>query len=91
MSHILPHTDFGAISLFLQNGDGDLEITDRTHSNPFLPVAPCQMEMTTNASDTLQRWTNDMLRAVHRVTIPHSTKEKGDAVLPERFLMASRA
>ncbi len=61
MSHILPHTGFGAISLLLQNGDGNLEIRDHTHSDSFMPVAPCQMEMTNNASDTLQRWTNDVL------------------------------
>ena len=89
MSRISPHTDFGVISLLLQDGFGGLEIEDRTHPNSFLPVVPRQMEMIINASNTLQRWTNDVLRAgVHRVTMPHDIKKKGDAVLPERFSMA---
>lgn len=89
VGRISPHTDFGVISLLLQDGVGGLEIEDRTHPNSFLPVEPRQMEMIVNVSDTLQRWTNDELRAgVHRVTMPHDMNGDGDAVLPERFSMA---
>ena len=89
VSRISPHTDFGIITLLLQDGIGGLEIEDRTHPNSIFPVAPRQMEMIVNASDTLQRWTNDTLPAgVHRVTTPQDVKEKDDAVLPERFSMA---
>lgn len=89
VSRISPHTDFGIITLLLQDEVGGLEIEDRTHPNSFCPVAPRQMEIIVNASDTLQRWTNDTLLAgVHRVTTPHDVKENDDVVVPERFSMA---
>ena len=89
VSRISPHTDFGALSLLLQDAVGGLEIEDREIPNAFLSVPPCQTEMIVNASDTLQRWTNDRLRAgVHRVTIPPGMKEERSGVLPERFSMA---
>jgi isopenicillin N synthase-like dioxygenase len=89
VSRVSPHTEFGVIPLLLQDEIGGLEIEDRTRPNSFLPMAPRQTEMIVNASDALQRWTNGVLRAgVHRVTIPHGMKEKGDAVLPGRFSMA---
>ena len=45
--------------------------------------------MIVNVSDTLQRWTNDVLLAgVHRVTIPVETKSGDEIDVPERFSMA---
>ena len=89
VSRISPHTDFGIISLLLQDGVGGLEIEDRAHPGFFVPVEPRPMEMIVNASDTLQRWSNNLLRAgVHRVTVPRDLKHTDDAMLPERFSMA---
>lgn len=38
MSRISPHTDFGIISLLLQDGVGGLGIEDRSLSGSFVPV-----------------------------------------------------
>ena len=84
VSRISPHTDFGIISLLLQDGVGGLEIEGRAHPGFFVPVEPRPMEMIVNVSDTLQRWTNNFLRAgVHRVTVPRDLKHTDDAMLPE--------
>ena len=45
--------------------------------------------MIVNASDTLQLWTDNLLRAgVHQVTVPRDVKHRDDAMVPERFSMA---
>ncbi|KAL9122708.1 MAG: hypothetical protein Q9187_000746, partial [Circinaria calcarea] len=90
ITRISPHTDFGIISLLLQDNVGGLEIEDRVHPASFIPVLPRSSgEMIINISDTLQRWTNDNLQAgVHQVTIPYHTKTDRVVMLPERFSMA---
>ena len=41
--------------------------------------------MIVNVSDTLQRWTNDVLKAgIHRVTVPNTIVDE-EAVVQERF------
>ena len=89
MSRISPHTDFGAVSLLLQDGVGGFEIEDREHLNSFISVPPISDEMIVNASDTLQRWTNDVLKAgMHRVTAPNGMQDESESFLSERFSMA---
>lgn len=89
-SRISPHTDFGIITILLQDLVGGLEIEDREHPAVFIPIRPkSSSEMIVNVSDTLQRWTNDELQGgVHRVTIPEHLKKGCHTVLPERFTMA---
>ena len=88
-SRISPHTDFGVISLVLQDDVGGLEIENREHPNSFIAVPPKANEMIVNVSDTLQRWTNDALKAgVHRVTVPRGMQYDKERVLKERFSMA---
>lgn len=89
-SRISPHTDFGIISLLLQDQVGGLEIEDRDCPQSYMAVTPDTSEMIVNVSDTLQRWTNNYLEAgVHRVTVPDQLKSEQDLVLvPERFSMA---
>ena len=89
VSRISPHTDFGIISLLLQDQVGGFEIEDRSHPESFLSVTPRRSEILINSSDTLQRWTNDKIRAgVHRVGIPQDLKASSNNLLPERFSMA---
>ena len=88
-SRISPHTDFGVISLLLQDEVGGLEIEDRSRSGSFISVPPKSNEMIVNVSDTLQRWTNDALQAgVHRVTVPSELQGDEDSEVRERFSMA---
>lgn len=88
-SRISPHTDFGVVSLLLQDGVGGLEIEDREQTGSFIPVPPNPNEMIVNVSDTLQRWTNDVLKAgVHRVTVPYEMRDEGETLVKERFSMA---
>lgn len=90
-SRISPHTEFGIVSLFLQDEVGGLEIESRDSPKSYIPVLPCRTEMIVNVSDTLQRWTNDVLQAgVHRMTGPCGSldNENEKALIPARFLMA---
>ena len=89
LGRISAHTDFGVITLLLQDSVGGLEIEDRSRTHSFLPVRPEKMEMIVNSSDTLQRWTNDKIQAgVHKVTVPQDMTKDADILLSERFSMA---
>lgn len=88
-SRISPHTDFGIVSLLLQDEVGGLEIENRGSPKSYIPVPPCRSEMIVNVSDTLQRWTNDVLEAgVHRVTGPSGSLNNENSLIPKRFSMA---
>jgi len=84
-SRIPPHTDFGIITILLQDLVGGLEIEDREHPAAFIPIRPKSLsEMIFNVSDTLQRWTKDELQGgVHRLTIPQHMKKECRTVLLE--------
>ena len=88
MSRVLPPTDFGVVSLLLQVEFG-LEIEYREHPNDIIPVPPKSNEIIANVSETLQKWTNNVMKAgMHRVTVPNGTKDEGKTVLKESFSMA---
>ncbi|RBA09647.1 oxidoreductase [Fusarium proliferatum] len=76
-----------------KDGVGGLEFQDRDAGagERFKPVA-CDRstDLIVNVSETLQRWTNDHLRAgLHRVVAPAGDKRGGDLdILPERFSVA---
>ena len=75
---IWPHTDIGLISLLLQDGVGGLEVEDRGNPGSFLPVTSDQpTEMVVNVGDTLERWTNGVLKAgLHHVSTPEDMKNE---------------
>ena len=94
---IWPHTDFGIITLLAQDDKGGLEIQDKDHPSTFLPVKMEESsELVVNIGDTLERWTNGILRAgLHQVTTPRHMQNRSDDVLPPRrsvafFLKAHR-
>lgn len=87
------HTDYGVLTFLFQDGNGGLEIQDRSVPTPevkFMPVtADDPYEMIVNVADTLQRWTNDMVPAgLHQVTIPGSRRDEVEGRLQERFSVA---
>lgn len=94
-----PHTDFGIITLLIQDETGGLEMEDRrANSKPgstFVPVPPNPRgQLVVNVSDTLQRWTNGLITAgLHQVSPPPGFGS--GSALPERhscvfFLKADR-
>jgi isopenicillin N synthase-like dioxygenase len=89
-----PHTDFGIISLVFQDKIGGLEIEDRSASSPyqrsFAPIPPANQDgsepVVVLVSDTLQRWTNDIISAGrHQVSVPPFMKKQTEGDCPERY------
>lgn len=98
-SRIWPHTDFGIITLLAQDDRGGLEVQNKEAPDEFVPVPrEDSSEFVVNIGDTLERWTNGVLKAgLHRVTTPQreTVFESVDEMLPARrsiafFLKAHR-
>ncbi|KAB8218714.1 putative gibberellin 20-oxidase [Aspergillus novoparasiticus] len=90
-NRIWPHTDFGIITLLVQDSQGGLEIQDKNNLGTFVPVQRQeQAELIVNIGDTLERWTNGVLKAgLHQVTIPsHLKKGAPGNILPSRYSVA---
>lgn len=87
VNRIWPHFDLGVLTLLFQDGIGGLEIEDRGTTNQFFSVQPGKRtEMIINVSETLQRWTNGVLKAgLHQVTMPAAMKDLSDGTIPERY------
>ena len=90
VSRIWPHFDLGVITLLFQDGVGGLEFENRKQSGTFSRVeCGAQSEMIVNVSETLQRWTNDVLPAgLHRVNLPDYMEGKETGIIPERYSIA---
>lgn len=83
-----PHSDLGVLTLLFQGGGVDgLEFEDRSHLGSYKSVTfEHPDDLLVNVSDTLARWTNDVLPAgVHQVSLPTATNE---SEIPERFSSA---
>lgn len=74
------------MTLLFQDAVGGLELEDRRNGGFSPVIRDHPYEMVVNISDTLQRWTNDDLRAgLHHVTLPTPMKGQESGMLPERF------
>jgi isopenicillin N synthase-like dioxygenase len=63
---VSPHTDFGCLTLVLQDASGGLEV--RGENGAWIPVPPREGTLVVNVGDLLARWSNDRLPStVHRV------------------------
>lgn len=87
VSRIWPHFDLGVITLLLQDGVGGLECENRDRRGTFRAVGSnSPSELIVNVSETLQRWTNDVLPAgLHRVTVPRAFEKLESGIVPERY------
>lgn len=62
-----PHSDFGSLTLLLQDDVGGLEVHDRD-TDRWIAVAPLPGMLVINIGDLFERWTNGRYRSsVHRV------------------------
>jgi isopenicillin N synthase-like dioxygenase len=70
------HTDFGALTLLLQDSIGGLEVLHKP-TGTWHHVTPIEGAYVINIGDLMQRWTNDRyLSTMHRVTSPSSEKAR---------------
>ena len=70
-----PHTDYGVLTLLLQDDLGGLEA--RNANGDWIPVPPIPGAFVVNIGDTLQMWTNDLyVSTLHRVTNVHPGKAR---------------
>ncbi|KAL3444267.1 Clavaminate synthase-like protein [Aspergillus insuetus] len=84
------HSDFGTLTLLLQDSVGGLQVEDQRENGRFLPVEPEDgYEVVINVGDCLQRWTNRRLRSAnHRVMLPEGKDVDSDEVLRDRYSVA---
>jgi isopenicillin N synthase-like dioxygenase len=63
------HTDYGSITLLLQDTIGGLEVC--TRQGEWIAAPPIPGTVVVNVGDAMQRWTNDQLCSTpHRVKVP---------------------
>ncbi|EMD39957.1 hypothetical protein CERSUDRAFT_112193 [Gelatoporia subvermispora B] len=84
ITRIGAHSDFGSITLLIQDDVGGLEIEDPKNPGTFLTASPISGALIVNAGDTLARWSNDTIRStIHRVRAPPDSAK--DGMTPERY------
>lgn len=79
------HTDFGALTLLVQDDVGGLRVKNR--QGDWINVKPVPHSIIVNVGDMLMRWSNDRLKAtLHQVISPPGFTAE-DAI-PERYSIA---
>ncbi|ONH64961.1 1-aminocyclopropane-1-carboxylate oxidase [Cyberlindnera fabianii] len=72
------HTDFGTLTMLLQDECGGLQVEHPYQKGVFLPAPYIKGSIVMNTGDFLQRWSNDTLKStLHRVTAPPVNSETG--------------
>ncbi|KAF8592585.1 Clavaminate synthase-like protein [Ramaria rubella] len=85
VTRIGAHSDFGSITLLMQDDVGGLEIEDPNQPGDFKSAPHIEGAIIVNAGDFLMRWSNDIIRStIHRVRAPPNLITK-DGMFPERY------
>ena len=92
---VAPHTDFGVLTLLLQDDSGGLQV--RRRDGAWIDAPPLPGTLVCNIGDLLQRWSNDrFLSTVHRVvnrtakarhSIPVFHDPRTDAIVDPRLFL----
>ncbi len=92
---VAPHTDFGVLTLLLQDDSGGLQV--RRRDGEWIEALPIPGTIVCNIGDLLQRWSNDrFVSTVHRVinrspgarhSIPIFYDPNTDAVVDPRLFL----
>ncbi|KAJ6550045.1 thymine dioxygenase [Mycena capillaripes] len=87
LARIGQHSDFGSITLLLQDDVGGLEVEDPRVPGSFRPAPPVPGALVVNAGDFMMRWSNDTIRStIHRVRAPPGiTSVHPEEMTPERY------
>ncbi|KAH9841554.1 Clavaminate synthase-like protein [Rhodofomes roseus] len=84
IARIGAHSDFGSITLLMQDNVGGLEVENPHKPGEFTPATPVEGAIVVNAGDFLMRWSNDMIKStIHRVRAPPNASKEG--MTPERY------
>ncbi len=92
---VAPHTDFGVLTLLMQDDSGGLQVQQR--DGQWIEAPPLPGTLVCNIGDLLQRWSNDrFVSTVHRVvnrnaqvrqSIPVFYDPNTDAVVDPRLFL----
>lgn len=75
---IAAHTDFGTLTMLLQDGCGGLEVENPHKRGSYIPAPTITGSLVVNIGDFLMRWSNDkLISTLHRVTAPPMDSETG--------------
>ncbi|KAJ7263451.1 Clavaminate synthase-like protein [Mycena rebaudengoi] len=85
VARIGQHSDFGSITLLLQDDVGGLEVEDPNAPGVFQAAPPIPGALIVNAGDFMMRWSNDTIRStIHRVRAPPNART-ADGMIPARY------
>ncbi|KAI9834234.1 MAG: hypothetical protein M1819_003072 [Sarea resinae] len=75
------HSDFGTLTILVQDQCGGLEVQDPRSPGCFVPAPPVDGAIIVNIGDFLMRWSNDNLKStLHRVRAPPIFEGTNDEV-----------
>ncbi|OQD61296.1 hypothetical protein PENPOL_c017G04392 [Penicillium polonicum] len=87
-TRIAEHTDFGSLTLLMQDGSGGLEVQDQSSGN-FYPVQCTFPTLIVNVGDSMMRWMNKRIySACHRVPINVEKLSPQTGSVPARHCIA---
>lgn len=68
---VASHTDFGTLTMLLQDDCGGLQVEDPFNKGTYIPAPQIKNTIIVNTGDFLMRWSNNQLISIlHRVTNP---------------------
>ena len=87
-TRIAEHTDFGSLTLLMQDGSGGLEVQDQA-TGAFFPVECTFPTLIVNVGDSMMRWMNKRIHsACHRVPITAGRVSPKTGTVPARHCIA---